>query len=229
MVESVAAEFARAESALVGLLSRGLLRPDAAFVHTVQEESYVSQLAGLLEVSGSEAAAGALGALCLFSEGCANDDPEDVRLMLEVDYNRLFVGPNSLLAPPYESYYESEGTCPGTGRLRTQAEKDVVRIYAEHGFEVSDESAELPDHVAIELEYLSRLCVAEAEAWEAGDDQAALSLQEDHALFVDQHIGTWFGWLAQKINEGARYPFYPAVALLVQECVVGGIDEGLEP
>lgn len=228
MVESDDEGFARAESALAALLSRGFLRPDASFTAMVQDGSFVRRLADLLDDSGSVSVAGALAALRSFSQEHADDDPEEARLMLEVDYNRLFVGPNSLLAPPYESYYESEGSCPGMGRLRSQAERDVVRLYVEQGFEVAQECVELPDHIAIELEYLSRLCAAEADAWARGDESEALGMQEAFAFFVEQHLGIWFGWFAQKINEGARYPFYPALALLVQECVVGDVCEGTE-
>ena len=133
-----------------------------------------------------------------------------MRLELEVDYNRLFVGPGKLIAPPYESYYASENSEHG-GRLRTQDEFAVKMAYAANGYAMPEQFVDLPDHAAIELDFLALMARDEAAAWEAGDSQRAFYLQQEADAFAAQHPARWFATCAERVDAGARTAFYPAV------------------
>lgn len=222
--DSVAADqvsYARADAALLGLLSTCLLRPSAVLVAELRDGTLVSKFRAML-------------GLALTDEiGCLLDDideqarllrslsDDEARLVLEVEYNRLFVGPGEVMAPPYESYYESSRVSAGRGWLRTQAERDVVQVYAECGFAMPENFVELPDHVAVELEFLALLAIREAEAWDANKREVALALQVIAAEFIVQHLGTWLESCAALAKPVARQPFYAAILSLTYVVVLG--------
>ena len=67
----------------------------------------------------------------------------------EYDYNRLFVGPNKLLASPFESSYRNfEGT------VLQQETLKVRNFYHYVGLQVADEGQMPDDHIQFELEFI---------------------------------------------------------------------------
>jgi putative dimethyl sulfoxide reductase chaperone len=91
----------------------------------------------------------------------------------EYDYNRLFVGPNKLLASPYEStYLEAEGSV-------MQGETMKVRnFYYYEGLQVADEGTVPDDHIQFELEFMLFLADMEEK-------------QEVLKLFLEKHLLNW--------------------------------------
>jgi TorA maturation chaperone TorD len=68
---------------------------------------------------------------------------------LQLDYTRLFLGPFEILAKPYGSVYlDGEKVVMGDSTVRAQA------LYREGRFDVAEDFRELPDHIAVELEFL---------------------------------------------------------------------------
>lgn len=130
---------------------------------------------------------------------------------LLVDYTRLFLGPMKALASPYSASW-----------LPTPMVGDevlppvILDFYAEGGFEVDAELAELPDHVAIELEFLYLLSFNQRQAHFLGhldDDTAATKLR---ARFLDQHLAAWISPFTQAVKEDAETGFYRVLADLTQ-------------
>jgi TorA maturation chaperone TorD len=115
---------------------------------------------------------------------------QDAQALL-VDYTKLFLGPMEPLARPYGSYWLS-----GETTLMQDATLAVQELYQEGGMDLGDDVRELPDHVAIELEFLYLLTFKRNEAQRAGlVDQ----LSEAEALerrFLDEHLGRWGGRFA---------------------------------
>lgn len=203
-----------AQADLFSIAARVMRRPDASLAVDVMEGRLSARL-GAAVAAGAENALAFLDELRTFEEASAKRDAEEMRLRLEVDYNRLFVGPGALAAPPYESYYASEAKAPGSGRLRTEEERQVVRAYARRGYAMPEELVELPDHIAVELEFLALLACEEAAAWGAGDVEKAFELQGAQESFIEEHLGTWAGKLAARVRAEARCALYPAVLGLV--------------
>jgi TorA maturation chaperone TorD len=108
----------------------------------------------------------------MISELNAND-----LLELEYDFNHLFVGPNILEAPPYESIYH-------TGeRALMQADTMAVRgFYEKAGLELARKNNNPDDHLALELEFI---CYLLEESVEAADFYA---LYEE---FLEEHLFHW--------------------------------------
>lgn len=209
---------ARAESVLLGLWAKSFYRPTTELARELRDGVFVADVRNLL--SGCEDATidSAIGILDAFAESLKEKDLDAARLELEVDYNRLFVGPSALLAPPYESFYVSARLEEGErGTVRGAPEREVNAEYAAHGLAMPTEFVEFPDHIAVELEYLSLLAKHEAEAWESGDEEAALALQDDQESFRTEHLGTWIEPFVRNVAGGAKTAFYPVAAVLVQK------------
>ncbi|MHC4199352.1 MAG: TorD/DmsD family molecular chaperone [Planctomycetota bacterium] len=132
---------------------------------------------------------------------------------LRVDHARLFVGPFRLLAPPYGSVYLEH-----SDRLMGNSTVDVRRVYNEEGLEVS--SQEVPDHVAIELEFAHFLSARAAQAIldsAAGD---AVALAGKRKGFLAGHLGAWIGEFAANVTRHARTDFYAELARATEAFVL---------
>ena len=213
--EDGAKGFAPVESAVFAALSKGFSRPTVGLALSLTDGSFAAQLESLFAAGQNETVDRALRLLREYCLACAPKGAEQVRLELEVDFNRLFVGPGKVLAPPYESYYRSGGA--QGGRLRTQDEKDVKEAYRRFGLALPEDCVELSDHIAVELEFLALLHGQCVEAARQGDDAEAARLAKAAARFEEDHLGTWVHDFADDVRSFAQTPFYASLALLVSE------------
>lgn len=130
---------------------------------------------------------------------------------LLVDYTRLFLGPMKALASPY-----------GASWLPTPMVGDevlppvVLDFYAEGGFEIDAELAELPDHVAIELEFLYLLSFNQRQADLVGSASDITSTAGLRARFLQEHLGAWIGPFTQAVKANAETTFYRVLAELTE-------------
>ncbi len=178
---------ARAEAALTALIARCLLRPSLEFAEEVQDGDVAGRFAEMLSDCPDEKVAAALADLQRFHEETASAAPNDARLMLETDYNRLFVGPGRLLAVPYESFYKTVKDENGRGHLRGPSERQVAACYGANGFKMPDHFVDFADHIAIELEFLGAMADKEADAILAGDPQKAATVRQTAETFRETH------------------------------------------
>lgn len=136
----------------------------------------------------------------------------DERLQtLLVDYTRLFLGPMKALANPYSSSW-----------LPTPMVGDevlppvILDFYDEGGFEVEGELAELPDHVAIELEFLYLLSFKQRQADLVGNTSDSTAISELRARFLHEHLGAWIGPFTDAVRTHAETAFYRVLAELTE-------------
>lgn len=214
------AAYAHADAALTALVSWCLLQPTMDLAEEVQSETLVPQFEEILATHPNSSVQDALSALRSFQKKTQGLQLNDARLMLETDYNRLFVGPGKLLAVPYESFYETTSDSNGRGRLRGPAEREVIAFYREHGYQMPEHFVDFADHIAIELEFLAALAANEANAWEAGDEERAETLREAADAFRKKHPGRFIAQLATDIRNGAKREFYPAIATIVEQAIL---------
>ncbi len=214
------ASAARAYAALASLASRCLSRPTMELAESVQRGETAARFAEILCDYPDERVQDALVELKLFGEEAANVAANDARLMLETDFNRLFVGPGALLAVPYESFYKTAKDENGRGRLRGPSEREVALCYKENGFEMPDGFVEFADHMAIELEFLAAMSDKEADALLRGDESEADAIFEKAQAFRLEHPATWIDELADGVFKGAHRRFYPAIITIVQNAVL---------
>ena len=214
------AVLAQSDAELAELLARCFLQPSPDFALEVKGGSLTRALREILgECSDSEIRA-ALDDAESFACDLSALDEQAAYLKLEADYNRLFVGPGKLLAPPYESVHATRDGLEGRGRLRGPAEREVHAAYVASGYDMPERFVEYPDHIAVELEFLAMLAAQEAEAWEQGDESAAFELQERADAFREEHLGRWLPSFAEEVRSGAKLPFYASVATLARKTML---------
>lgn len=163
---------------------------------------------------------------------------------------RLAVGARSSPAE-YSRHLGGTGSCPDdelSFRTATPAGAilaDVAGFYRAFGYPYVEGGDEKPDHVAVELGFVSFLFAKEAHALAARNAAAADLIRKARLGFLTDHLGRWVGTLASALAERAPGSFHadvaevaanavkkeiPAGALMDEESgwVSGGQTDGLE-
>ncbi len=202
--------FHSARAQLYAILAQCFCKPEIAS----DGENETDSLAHALYQSAvalDEQALGQVAARLLDALEISSDE-QQAGQTLEIEYNRLFVGPGRPQAPPYESVYRDPRGLMGA---TVQA---VARQYAQAGLGMSADHHDLPDHVATELGFMAYLAQQEAES--NGQEAEAWAGQE--RAFLQDHLGTWLPHFCHRVQEASRHPFYTALAELTSTFV--GLD-----
>jgi TorA maturation chaperone TorD len=134
---------------------------------------------------------------------------------LVVEYARLFVGPFGLKAPPYGSIYlDSDSTVMGPSTMET------IRVYEEEGLARVEGFHELPDHIAVELEFMYFLSYRRVEALQKGDAARAEAYRLKQEQFRTHFLGKWVPPFCTHIKNETDNGFYSALA----ECVTAFVQ-----
>jgi len=152
-----------------------------------------------------------VGLIQSFKGKCEND--RDIE-RLKVDYARLFVGPYSLLAPPYGSVYlEAERRIMGDSTLH------ALEMYREAGLDIAQDFNDAPDHIAAELEFMHYLVFKEIRAGASGSYTIAVDYVEKQKIFLETHLGAWISAFSTQIMESAETEFYRNLSTLTTRFV----------
>ena len=129
---------------------------------------------------------------------------------VEEEYVSLFLA-SSDYSPclPYESAYVESGSASGWAAVK------LDRVYAAAGLSISSSFSEAPDHVAVELEFMSFLCDQEARAWEGRCLTEGINAIKRQDEFLDQHLTRWFPAFARGVIRQNGSEIYTAVARAV--------------
>ena len=140
---------------------------------------------------------------------------------LLVDYAHLFLGPVGLLALPYESAWLEKQGVPSE-----EATQVLLDLFADGGFEVDPEFRDLPDHIAVELEFLYTAFFRTAAAIRDGDQAAINELNDLRQRLIDLHLGRWFPDFQAAVTAGAQRRFYRELADLTAQFIAVARCEG---
>lgn len=144
------------------------------------------------------------------AEGFAAETLQELLL----DYTRLFLGPTGILAKPYGSVWmEGDKVVMGDSTMA------VLDLYREGGFELDENFREMPDHVAVELEFFYLLNFQENEARRIGNPVAAQKAADLKRRFLQHHLGRWVTPFTGAMRAGATTGFYKALAALTERFV----------
>lgn len=133
---------------------------------------------------------------------------------LMVDYTRLFLGPVEALTKPYEASWRKSAE-----QSDENPHLALLDVYAEGGLEIDDEFKELPDHVAVELEFLYLLVFASNQARKADNANELAAKQGLQARFLRDHLGAWTPDFTAAVAASAETPFYRELAGLTEQFV----------
>ena len=160
---------------------------------------------------GNEGVLTAKKALVAWADARADRDRDQAVEDVSVEYTRLFIGPPSPAAAPWETMYgdapEGEKITVGFGAPTFQ----MRQLLRDRGLELSNENNQYEDHIGIELLYLSELCrdVAHASEGSAEYDETRSQV----AQFIAEHPARWVDSLTEKVD--ATFPEGYLVRLLM--------------
>ncbi|MFQ5866155.1 MAG: molecular chaperone TorD family protein [bacterium] len=138
---------------------------------------------------------------------------------LEIEYNRLFLGPYSPEAHPNESIYRN----PYRGVL----DECILRIreaYSRENLTVRPGFHDLPDHIVAELEFMAILCEKELEARQNNDTEKSLDYLLKQYDFLVEHLGAWASEFAKKIESSTDSVFYLSLASILRDFVLDDLE-----
>ena len=126
-------------------------------------------------------------------------DEEKFHEMLAVEYTSLFTTAiPQVTCPPYESMY-MEDVVMGETTL------SVLEHYGRAGLSVIEKFHDLPDHVAVELEFLYYLAENESRAL--------------HDSFMKEHFSRWVPRFCEDIKKNERIGFYGHAAAILKDFI----------
>ncbi len=143
-------------------------------------------------------------------------DPDQLRL----EHARLFIGPFSLLVPPYGSMYLEQEE-----HLMGKSTQDVHRWYLSESMETS--LKEMPDHICIELEFLYLLVFRELIAMQKkpSADEHRARYRDKQRQFLEAHLGRWIPAFEKKVREYAELDFYRNLAAAARLFIEADMQE----
>jgi TorA maturation chaperone TorD len=116
-------------------------------------------------------------------------------------FQRLFIGPYALPAPPWGSVYlDKESVLFGSSTLQLR------QWMQSHGIAPHFDQAEPEDHIGLMLMMAAWL-----------EEQEPQWLPE----FLGDHLLCWSGRYLERLQQGAQHPFYQAIALLTRATLQG--------
>ena len=132
---------------------------------------------------------------------------------LNVEYSRLFLGPFKVLVPPYGSVYLENGR-----QTMGESTMDARNWYREEKLTML--LKDVPDHIAVELEFMYFLIFKQIEAINDDKPKVADDYLRKEADFLKSHLGAWVGEFADKVIEESSVYFYKELARLTKEFVL---------
>ena len=124
------------------------------------------------------------------------------------EYTRLFIGPNRLPCPPFESVYTSPQ------RLMMQDAYDQVRkIYDVIGVEIGSADV-MPDHIGAELNFVA--IIFHRMENEPDKYSPYTTLAEE---FLTSHLRNWVPCFTADMAEASETVFYKTLAQITQKAV----------
>ena len=135
---------------------------------------------------------------------------------LAVEYTRLFIGPG-----PHASLYGSVNSeRPGDeGRLWGDSTVKVKQTIEAAGLSFVPGYGGIPDHLAVELEFLARVAEAQDRADAEEDAATAAALGAFRRGFIHDHVLNWLPAFAEKVGELNPHPFYSGFVRFCREWI----------
>jgi DMSO reductase family type II enzyme chaperone len=140
---------------------------------------------------------------------------------LEGRYNALFV--TGLAAPPTETAYELDKAARRAAELA-----DVLGFYRAFGLGLAAPFE--PDHLVVQLEFLSVLLQKIRHFAETGEEEGFAVCERAYRDFLADHPARWYSIFLERLRAADPGSFYGALADLLEELLKGEIGRlGLEP
>ena len=141
---------------------------------------------------------------------CDRWDPAQLDA-LTWDFNRLFVGPGEMLAPPWESVHRSR-----TKLTFQESTLQVRALYEAFGVQAPALHREPDDHLALELDFLATLSERAVEAVGGGDGKQLGRCLQTQRDFLQDHLLAWAPACLALVETHAETDYYRGAARLAR-------------
>ena len=129
---------------------------------------------------------------------------EEAAEQVEEEFNHLIrVKP---VAPPYESFYLDP-----QGQARGVMASELETEYADAGLALSSSLQDMPDHISVELEFMSFLCAGEVKTRETTNEADNVQVRIRQRTFLNEHLVRWFPQFARRITDDAPESLYSVI------------------
>lgn len=146
--------------------------------------------------------------LIMFLRSLKNEDLRELNSDLKAEFARLFLGPNRLLAPPFESVYLSPRR-----RMMGDETMNVREKYKKMGMEILENENIPDDHIGLELEFMYYLCYKALEYCK--DNANSKYIIENIKMqnqFISEHLIKWVPSFCKDIKENTNLLFFEEIA-----------------
>jgi len=124
---------------------------------------------------------------------------------LQKEYTRLFIGPGDHPCSPYESVYRDQGSSEGAVHVHGESTRSVVDWYRQYELMPDSTWKDLPDHIAVELEFAGHL---------RRNDPDALS------AFMNEHPQQWMPEFLTAVENHTEMPYYSHLAATTKQLLI---------
>ncbi|SDM39245.1 TorD/DmsD family molecular chaperone [Halarsenatibacter silvermanii] len=126
---------------------------------------------------------------------------------LLIEHSKLFLGPDKLLAPPYGSYYIDDKVTMG------ESTRAVMDIYEKLELELSDSFKDLPDHIALELNFLAYLTEQQLVlSEEHKSEDSGENVLKWQKYFLENCLAPWYEPFVDRIKNNFDSEYYDSLA-----------------
>jgi TorA maturation chaperone TorD len=199
--------FARARRKAYGFLARAFEYPTDAFLTDVTTPASVEAITAEFRLlADNEDVKEGFALWQQSAGGGATVVGEYGMSPLRAAYTRMIYDTELPCLLPYESVYCNERQVMG------KPAGAVAEQYRQAGLEI--EGNEMPDHIALECEFIAFLAGQEADAWQAKQRDQAGQIWQTESRFLRDHVLSWSGKFCADLLALARVDFYRAVARL---------------
>ncbi|WP_160721104.1 TorD/DmsD family molecular chaperone [Bacillus sp. USDA818B3_A] len=136
------------------------------------------------------------------------------------EYRRLFIGPGTLIAPPWESYYRSE-----EGLLFEEWTFQIRELFHQYGLQNIHENNEPDDSLFLELEFMIFLIHLSLQTEETKEIKDLISSQ---IHLLKDHMTIWIPEFCQRIIDHSNSRLYIGAAMLLKEFLIFDLTSLLE-
>ncbi len=201
---------AAAKAALYSLLAQALNYPDKDLVKSLCRGGFFREVMDALDALGIEGLNDYLETLQEEFTG-PEVDPATLLLDIEKDYTWMcYASKPRRLVYLFESVYNE-------GKLYDESTFQIARLYYEAGLKVEEDFRLPPDHIAVELEFMSFLSFKEMEGLKMGDDKIENYAVELQRRTLDEHLRKFALAVADNLDKHAKTSFYRSVAKIMKE------------
>ncbi|MCH7700969.1 MAG: molecular chaperone TorD family protein [Planctomycetes bacterium] len=212
------ADNAEARGAAYGLIGLGYGYPDSEWASLIQQPVHWAawpEVLARLDTEASERLVRfrkrAETALAIGQDGEAGG-----LIGLQNTFVELFGHTVRGACPPYELEFGESEIIQRASELA-----DIAGFYSAFGLQSRQGNGDRPDHLTAECEFMSVLCVKEARAVAAGEEELLDTVRQAQRAFLRDHLGCWVMAFAYRVEQMDPDGVYGALAGFAR-AVVGG-------